>query len=1206
MRRHPIRRLCVSVLGPALESRRTQAAAASAAAPASSSGIATGGFSDDLPPLAGVDDFDEFSPDMPAPSVTPVEEEDPDVGSAIDELLDDLMQVRTDVLRNFARTHGVKLTSKTSLIVALLDQAKKEGLQPPQLKMTKRVLGENAAAQLPTSSIRTGWNNSSLEATMLEHACARLVKGNTSTFNDAVRQYSKRSSWISQRLLRMYQEEYHGTANAAVGGIFRSYKHEADQIVATRKPSLIMSAFSSFLCTRVTMAETSNLVTATDMASKLIDQGIVSQGLEDEGLPLLERIVDMIDDVAAEVEARFQIYHNGPRMSWGKDKPETLRQWITLAKKRHAGWELENVPPWVTAFVGQFHKWEALVRNDVPELRLVPAGFFDALLVNLSAVRALKTLHGESVVVTQDIPSGYRTLVRNELMEHFGNDDTLVHDALLKLNLYCRTEKAEKAKVSAELFESILLQMQATLPDPSYRAPSQRTALALGEFATSASRCEHLCGLHKLLVNLTEDMQFHLRFAPVYDRMNSLERSRLRTGNVHMMSTLMFFEQQTHTPPPSVKCVAFFVSMLLYFCLRPAGAMPAVLTRLASCTGREDLSILTFTDRERDRMSELNVAFPPQLSHESWLQEDPSKNIYKVVPAHAVKSSTSSVMLLSRAPIIRALDAISRVPWRVNKYMLHVQEAMVQEGYGFGKIRPAFYPLNYCRLRDGKVGTFRGDDGEERDLHNDRDMQSYSATLDADWRDLQDTRSSRVHYLQALRQARALVNEPAVYFPNNMDFRGRMYPLPGRLNHTGSDPFRALLEHSEPMPLGHEGLYWLKVHVANKMGQSKLSFDDRVKYIDDHEADVHMSAESPLKGDRWWQDTDEPMQALMACKELSDALKNSQGAHKFQSRLPVAVDGSYNGLQHYSAIGRDEHGAHLVNLVPSGKPADAYTGILKEMMKSIVADAAADHEVAIRCLGTGRGLDKNHIKRKTIKRPIMTQVYGVTQYGMGKQVEEELTVQNKQHGLWLPAEIKEMAQYIRDKINLSLGVTFSQTQKCREWLDQVTRLVWSCQPRDLRGAFMWTTPLGLIVRQPYRAAGETHMFTPTGYTRISGAMLEPASVKQLSALAPNLIHSLDATHLAMTALEMQRRGHKMMAVHDSYWSHACNMPVMSQVLREQFVDLYTNYDPLTEVKEQWEEQFFLDLRRHGVRLPDPPERGKLDLQSVLKSDYFFS
>ena len=475
-----------------------------------------------------------------------------------------------------------------------------------------------------------------------------------------------------------------------------------------------------------------------------------------------------------------------------------------------------------------------------------------------------------------------------------------------------------------------------------------------------------------------------------------------------------------------------------------------------------------------------------------------------------------------------------------------------------------------------------------------------------DWRRISELRSSRVHYLQALRQARALIQYSHIYFPNSLDFRGRMYPIPGRLNHTGSDPFRALLEHAEPKPLGKVGLYWLKVHLANKMGQTKLSFDERVRYTDDHIADVINSAEAPLTGDRWWQDTSEPMQALMACKELADALKCSQGPENFMSHIPVAVDGSYNGLQHYSAIGRDEYGAELVNLIPSERPADAYTGILKEMMKSIERDARNNVQVAMRCLGTGQGQDRNHIKRQTIKRPIMTQVYGVTGYGMQEQIFEELYRQNFKHGLWTRVDTKEMAKYLREKVLESLGVTFKETQECRRWLDQVTRVIWRCQPRDLRNAFSWTTPLGLIVRQPYRVHKDTSLFTLHGYAKISAQTIAPASAKQLSAIAPNLIHSLDATHLAMTALEMQNRGLSMMAVHDSFWTYACDLPVMSQVLREQFVALYDNYDPLFEMKEQWEEQFFFDLRRHGMKLPDPPKRGELDLKEVLNSQYFFS
>lgn len=802
----------------------------------------------------------------------------------------------------------------------------------------------------------------------------------------------------------------------------------------------------------------------------------------------------------------------------------------------------------------------------------------------------------------------------------------------------------------------------------------KRIAMVMKEIGKTVSRCTRGANLLDLLVRVTEDVHFHLRFFQVFKNLDPLDKTTIRMRRAtQLQKTLTYFEQEQRVQRPlSVEAVTLLVLMLTYFSMRPKDGYAPVLIRYESVMGIPELSLVSLKEKGAATIRDLRVAFPPQLSYRSWLQESDTKDksVYRVLPSVAVKGPTNEAMIISQAPMMRALDAISSVPWRIHRYLLHVQEAMVREGYGFGKLRPAFYPLHYTSLSPGVIQYKVKDEetltqaakkqlevtralqaspaattaaaagcsettaapkrrAEERGNENSifgvgdeengkpnadgdvtgcniKERMAYDLQQANDWKALSDVRSSRTHYLQALRQARSIVQFSHLYFPNSMDFRGRMYPLPGRLNHTGSDPFRALLEYADPKPLGKEGLYWLKIHLANKMGMTKLSFDERVAYVDEHEEDVIRSAENPLQGECWWQEASEPFQCLMACKELADALKYSQGAELFPSRLPVAVDGSYNGLQHYSAIGRDAYGAQLVNLVPSERPADAYTGILKEMMGVMERDARKNHPVAQRCLGSGKGQDKNHIKRKTIKRPIMTQVYGVTSYGMSEQIFDELTKQNKSHGLWTQSDMKEMAMYLKDKVLDSLGITFRETQRCREWIRTVSKLVFDAQPPELHNALCWTTPLGLVVRQPYRSHKDHNLFTMQGFSRIPGDVIGAAGRKQLTAVAPNLIHSLDATHLAMTALEMQKEGLYMMAVHDSYWTHACDLPMLSKILRKQFVQLYSQHDPLWELKEQWEEAFFHDLRRHGVTLPDPPERGTLDLNVVLDSPYFFS
>ena len=56
-------------------------------------------------------------------------------------------------------------------------------------------------------------------------------------------------------------------------------------------------------------------------------------------------------------------------------------------------------------------------------------------------------------------------------------------------------------------------------------------------------------------------------------------------------------------------------------------------------------------------------------------------------------------------------------------------------------------------------------------------------------------------------------DEPGMWFPHNMDFRGRAYPMPPHLNHLGSDTSRGILQFAEGRALGKHGLEWLYIQV---------------------------------------------------------------------------------------------------------------------------------------------------------------------------------------------------------------------------------------------------------------------------------------------------------------------------------------------------------------------------------------------------------
>ena len=108
----------------------------------------------------------------------------------------------------------------------------------------------------------------------------------------------------------------------------------------------------------------------------------------------------------------------------------------------------------------------------------------------------------------------------------------------------------------------------------------------------------------------------------------------------------------------------------------------------------------------------------------------------------------------------------------------------------------------------------------------------------------------------------------------------------------------------------------------------------------------------------------------------------------------------------------------------------------------------------------------------------------------------------------------------------------------------------------------------------------------------------PNLSKAKSGIGPNLIHSLDATHLRMVALRLHALGIPAVWVHDSFAVHANYVDVLDRIIKEEFLSLYDrNY--LAEVRVYWEKEY-------GVELPDAPEFGGWDLYSILACPKFFS
>ncbi|KAI9036367.1 DNA-directed RNA polymerase [Aspergillus affinis] len=574
------------------------------------------------------------------------------------------------------------------------------------------------------------------------------------------------------------------------------------------------------------------------------------------------------------------------------------------------------------------------------------------------------------------------------------------------------------------------------------------------------------------------------------------------------------------------------------------------------------------------------------------------------------------------------LDILGTTGWTVNNDVFNVMLEAWNSGEPIAKLAPLHPDLPHPPRPDP-------DEGYEA-------VRKWEAVM----QDIENRRtgmhSNRCFQNFQLEVARAYRNE-TFYLPHNVDFRGRAYPLPPYLNQMGADNARGLLLFSEAKPLGASGLRWLKVQIANLAGFDKASLSEREQFANQHLADILDSADKGLHGQRWWLKAEDPWQCLAACCELRNALQLPDPT-KYPSRLPIHQDGSCNGLQHYAALGGDKIGAQQVNLEPSDRPSDVYTGVAEFVKKAVALDAAQGDPHA-------KLLD-GRITRKIVKQTVMTNVYGVTFIGAVKQVRRQLVDHFPDFS---NDDTRFGALYIARKIFEALGTMFNGAHEIQYWLgDCASRITESLTPEQIdeiakevmmpqsditelskkkikeldpaskfRSTVIWTTPLGLPVVQPYRIRKARRIKTSLQDLSIvdehSGSTVSKR--KQLQAFPPNFIHSLDATHMILSATACYRAGLTFSAVHDSFWTHASDVDDMNQILREAFVRMHSD-DVVKRLAAEFEVRYGQNMylakvstlgpigraiRKHRGALNPVSQRAKELLeetqrQKLLKSD----
>lgn len=537
--------------------------------------------------------------------------------------------------------------------------------------------------------------------------------------------------------------------------------------------------------------------------------------------------------------------------------------------------------------------------------------------------------------------------------------------------------------------------------------------------------------------------------------------------------------------------------------------------------------------------------------------------------------------------VFKSINIVQQTGWRINRRVYEVMVQVWKAGGGWAGLPLA----NPKPIPPKPPDIDTNSEAKSEYKQAARLVYDYNAK----------TIAKRKSALAKIRTAAAYLTQPEFFFPWQLDYRGRMYPVAGDLHPQSDDVARGLMEFSEGKPLGEEGTKWLFIKLANHFGQDKLSFNDRVEWVMDNMDRIYRTAGDPL-GDKWWAEADDPWQALAVCIEIAEMSIHDAVGAEFVSNLPVNQDGTCNGLQHFAAMGLDPEAAVLVNLTPSATPAGLYTQVADKVRAVVVKDA---HKIPIDA-EKKRGRNRNgqivywpvphpshhwkdRIVRDTVKRAAMTVSYGVTLEGMADQ----FVTDGHTDGLPNP---RSCAVYLRDVTWEVLAETVTSARVTMEWLKKISSIT-AKQGTALR----WLTPAGFPVIQEALEYRKTAIYTLLQRVHIHMANDEgKISVhRQNRCMPPNFVHSLDASHMMMTVVDAAHRGvTSFNMIHDSFGCHACDVPLMAAALRNQFVRMYAFDDILERYRLAWQGQ-------SGVDLPDPPTRGSLDITQVYNSPYFF-
>ena len=542
------------------------------------------------------------------------------------------------------------------------------------------------------------------------------------------------------------------------------------------------------------------------------------------------------------------------------------------------------------------------------------------------------------------------------------------------------------------------------------------------------------------------------------------------------------------------------------------------------------------------------LAWPMLIEPNDWTNERQGGYLLNEVMRGYDMVRRGKPRLIQGETPIDFLNKIQKVGYTLNPFIVGVAETLLERGIQVGK----FIPIVELPLPPKPYDI--AENKEARHDYNRKAAEVHNTNAQA------FQRSCRTR--MTMNAVKVFKDKEKFFIPWSFDYRGRAYPIPAFLTPQDTDFGKSLLKFHEQSFMTPEAEQWLAFQVATTYGKDKDTMCDRLTWVAENHDLISRIAKDPIGNRPEWEGVEEPWTFLAACDEYYHCVIECDRTH---TSLPVAVDATCSGLQILAGLARDASTARLVNVLPSDKPQDAYK-VIAEQAKPNVPE----------CI-------RPHMDRKTTKRTVMTVPYNAKPFSNRGYIREAL----KEKGVEVEKDdLTATVKAVRDAMNVIVPGPMS----VMKWIESEVAAAIDRGAKELQ----WVTPSGFVVTQKLmkkkvqeielQLLGRCHIKIATE----DGDKVDRSHHK--NATAPNLIHSLDASLLHLSALRFDA---PISLIHDSVLCRATDMSVLSAIVRETYMHLFAEHD------------YLKTFAHHIGAETEPPMCNTLEPASVIESTYFF-